>query len=344
MAQARTASLFGHLLSLVLISVSANHPSAALADVRPLKILQFNAWQLKALGIDLTKDRKERLRILPDYLAATQADVMTLSEVWSDLTKRAIVRAMVRRGYPFSSFSLQKASMGDGLLVLSKFRITGVRRSRPFHPFTRMDEALTRKRAVRIALDVPGVGGVDLFQAHMGAVGFHRDRDRYDRVQKAKLMVQLEELADFIRATATSDVVILGADLNANYQEYGGGGRFLPEYARDYRALVEGACPDRGEMRNSFLVANGMSVRDKNVPTYSAENPYVSGGIFAGIPSETEDYLLYCPSPRVSALKSEIVFRDAIPESDRERYRLKRLPKRLSDHYGVVTEFGISSR
>src|SRR3989338_8979053 len=107
MAQARMASLFAHLLSFILISVSANHSSAALADVRPLKILQFNAWQLKALGIDLTKDRKERLRILPDYLAATQADVMTLSEVWSDLTKKAIIRAMVRRGYPFANYRRQ---------------------------------------------------------------------------------------------------------------------------------------------------------------------------------------------------------------------------------------------
>lgn len=335
------ASLFS-LSIFLLIFISTNAATAA-----PLKILQFNTWQLKALGIDLTKDRKERLRILPDYLAATKADVMTLSEVWSDLTKKAIVRAMFRRGYPFASFTRQKASMGDGLLVISRFPITAVKRSRSFHPFTRLDEALTRKRAVRITLAVPDVGTVDLFQAHMGAVGFHEKKDRYDRVQKAKLMAQLEELADFIRANATSDVVILGADLNANYQEYGGGGRFLPEYAKDYRALIEGACPDRGpnrdQMQNSFLVANGMSVRDKNIPTYSADNPYVSGGIFAGIPSETEDYLLYCPSPRVSALRSEIVFRDAIPESDRERYHLKRLPKRLSDHYGVVTEFGISS-
>lgn len=343
MAQARTASLFGHFLSCILIFVFANNAAAAFADTtRPLKILQFNAWQLKALGIDLTKDRKERLRILPDYLAGTQADVMTLSEVWSDATKRVIARAMTRRGYPFASFARQKASMGDGLLVISKFPITGVKRSRPFHPFTRLDEAITRKRAVRIRLEVPDVGAVDLFQAHVGAVGFHKTRDRYDRVQKAKLMVQLEELADFIRSSATSDIVILGADLNANYQEYGGGGRFLPEYAKDYRALIKGACPDRAEMQNSFLVANGMSVRDKNVPTYAADNPYVSGGLFAGIPSETEDYLLYCHSPRVSASRSEIVFRDAVPESDRERYHLKRLPKRLSDHYGVLTAFELN--
>lgn len=329
------ASLFPHLFFLLAL-IFTNTAAAA-----RLKILQFNTWQLKAFGIDLTKDRKERLRILPDYLAATNADVMTLSEVWSDLTKKAVARAMARRGYPFAGFTPRKAGMGDGMLVISRFPITAVKRSRAFHPRTRLDENITHKRAVRITLGVPGVGPVDLFQAHTGAVAFHRKKDRYDRVQRWKLARQLQELAGFIRANAVSEIVILGADLNANYQEYGSDGEFLPRYSEDYLGLVRDACPDRAEMQNSFLVANGMSVADKNVATYANDNPYVSDGFFSGIPSETEDYVLYCPSARLAAVRSEVVFKDAIPESDRERYGLKMLPKRLSDHYAVLTTFEV---
>ena len=323
----------------LVVSFFANLANAAAP--RELKVLAFNTWQLRAFGIELAEDRLDRLKLIPDMISGTGADIIALSEVWKNSTKKLLASELAERGYPYSFYTLRTAGMGDGLLILSKHPIMSSEKSKAYHPKTMIDELPTSKRAYHVVIDVSGVGPIDFFSTHLGAVKFDAKTDTYDAGQQRDLAKQMLELASFIKANRTTPYAIAAGDLNAHYQVYAAEGRFEPEYSKSYAAMIAGACPN-GTLINSFLAAHGMDARNTAIPTYSQENPYVGGGFFSKIPSEVEDYIFQCPSTGLRPVHSERMFVDAIPESARAAYGLKNLPKRLSDHFGLMTTFSFS--
>ncbi len=323
----------------LVFSLLANFASAAAP--REIRVLAFNTWQLKAFGLELAEDRLDRLKLIPDMIAGTGADIIALSEVWKNSTKKLLAKELAERGYPYSFYTLRKAGMGDGLLILSKHPIGESEKSKVFHPKTMTDELITSKRAYHVVVQVSGVGPVDFFSTHLGAVEFDEKKDAYNEHQQDELATQMLEFATFIKDNRTSPYAIAAGDLNAHYQVYSAKGRFEPVYSKPYSAMIAGAC-SAGTLINTYLAVHGMDEKSPAVPTYSQENPYVGGGYFSEIPSEVEDYIFQCPSATLRPVRSERMFVDAIPDSAREAYGLKKLPKRLSDHFGMMTTFSFS--
>jgi len=52
------------------------------------------------------------------------------------------------------------------------------------------------------------------------------------------------------------------------------------------------------------------------------------------------DYIFCTPSPRLEPVAAQVVFAEAITETECRRH-LRRRPQRLSDHYRVLTTFEI---
>ncbi len=291
-----------------------------------LKFVQLNAWQVQFAGIDFTKDRLKRLLLLPDELANTQADIITMQEVWSNSAKMYVADEMEKRGYAYHHYTRRTFGGGNGLLVMSRFPILSVEQSAPFTPRTNTLDHFMSKRAFHLVVIIPMLGPIDVYAAHMGPVSFSEVEDAYNPKEEGRLQQQLQQLGDFIKFTRSTPFTFLGADLNSNYLAYQGNQEFKPEYSPNYLTLVNSACQE-GMMESSFLTANHMTEKDPIVPTYSKKNPYVSGGMFTPIPSEVEDYILNCPNPRIHAVESKLIFTKVL----------------LSDHYGLQTSYEIES-
>ncbi len=148
-------------------------------------------------------------------------------------------------------------------------------------------------------------------------------------------------------------------------------GKFSLNFSQDYLTLLNGSCPGNKSLINTYLSANNKSAADEPDYTFDKNNPYVSDGFFPGLPSEVEDYIFVCENPTLKAVRSERVFNQAISEElihqMESRFPVKPLtfdfpiqgfydkwrptqdltpfrgspPRRLSDHYGIVTTFQV---
>jgi endonuclease/exonuclease/phosphatase family metal-dependent hydrolase len=218
------------------------------------------------------------------------------------------------------------------MFLASKYPIGRVERSRPFRTATRFIEILPAKRAIAAVVDYPGVGEIDFYQTHLGSVLFDEKTRAPNATSRRKLLVQLLEVADFIRSHRKSEFAILTGDLNFHYQAHEGERGYGVRYADEYRKFLETLHIAGLTVENSFLVANGMDETHAAIPTFSQENPYAREG-FTRNPEETLDYVLFAPSPRWKPVESKVVFRERVSE---------RIPA-LSDHYGIRTTFEFSS-
>ena len=328
------------LLLLFGLSASA-HASSPSSSSKSIRVLQLNTWQIKVFGIDPTVDRLERLKILPDMISDTGADVIALEEVWKTKDKNRVAREMKKRGYPYSNFTARRLILGDGLLVVSKFPIVSAENSPIYRPATTFEESFAHKRAKHLVLLVPELGPVDFFITHVGATSFDVKRDEYFPAQKQNQAIQLQEFSNWIKSHRASHLVIISGDLNSHYQDYDSHGEFFGRYSLGYHNLITGTCQDGSDLVNTYLDANKKTVTDLADATYSQDNPYAAGGLFGGTPNEDEDYIFTCANDFLKADTSEIVFKDPIPQSYQDKYHLDKLPLRISDHYGVLTSFKV---
>ena len=327
----------GFALALLLFFGLSHNSSASSA----LRVLQLNTWQLRIFGIDPTVDRVERLKILPEMIAETGADVIALEEVWKTKDKNTVVREMRKRGYPYSNFTTRRFILGDGLVVVSKFPIIAAENSPVYRPATTFEESFAHKRAKHLVLLVPELGAVDFFMTHVGATAFDVNKDEYYPTQKKNQDLQLKQFSDWIKGHRSSKFIIISGDLNSHYQEYDSHGQFFGRYSIGYQNLIKGTCQDGSDLVNTYLVANGKTVTDPADATYSQDNPYAAGGLFGGTPNEDEDYIFTCANESLKIASSEIIFKDSIPQSYQDKYHLDKLPLRISDHYGVFTTFKV---
>jgi endonuclease/exonuclease/phosphatase family metal-dependent hydrolase len=302
-------------------------------------VLSFNTWLLDVpsgpfgMRSAVSEQMQERLARLPQYLAKTEADVILLQEVWSNDSKRRIIREMKRYGYGHAAFTkithwflFCEVEMGDGLLILSKFPIRDDIQTHSFSVATQRIEKFTKKGIIHAVIQHPDWGPIDVYNSHTGAVNF--ENGNYNPEQVYLRSRQINELAEWIRKTRTSSITILGADLNLHYQKFENGS-FRPEYQAEYLKFVQLACGYEQTLQNTFLLANHQTVDDPASATFSRNNPYVRRGYFGKLPDETEDYVFVCENPELKLVSSKIVFRNQISGNG---------PERLSDHFGVLSE------
>ncbi len=291
-------------------------------------MLQFNAWFLALPGFVYSKHYHERRRILPECLAGIDADVLSLQEIWVNRDKVELERALRAHGYDYFIYTRHRLGLGDGMFLASKFPLRRIERSRPFRTVTRFIEWFAAKRVVAAAIDLPGIGEIDLYQTHLGSVLFDEKMLLPNAASRKKLLVQLLEVASFIGGHRRSNYAILAGDLNFHYQAHDGARGYGARYADEYTRFLETLRAAGQPFENSFLVANGQDSTHPAVPTYSQENPYARES-FSRNPEETLDYILYAPHAGWRAKESAVVFRDPISDT---------LPA-LSDHYGIRTVF-----
>lgn len=286
-----------------------------------LRVVTFNAW---ALPVTIpSQEKRHRLKRLPEAIAALDADVIVLQELFDVRGRRRLLRELCP---PYLTtpdaretrriLGLVPADTTGGLLVLSRYPITGSR----FVPHslgrgTKVDERLGRKGAMIVHLETP-VGGLTVFAVHLYAGTKAKDT----RIRTA----QLAPLLEILDAEAAANPVLLAGDINTSptvgYPEPPGPGNpYSPEYAAlDGAGFVDPLPPNPTP---AGLTATWVPSRNR----YTAL-PYQETKT-----DERYDYLMVRPGAShewsVRAARTVI---DGVGDH-------------LSDHVGVLVELGLST-
>ena len=216
--------------------------TAALSKPLSLRVVTFNAW---ALPIRIpSQQKRRRLKLLPQALAALDADVIVLQEMFDVRARERVVRELCPPYATTRDATRSRRILGllpidttGGLLVLSRLPISGSSFIRhPPHLGSKPDERLGRKGAMIVHLETP-LGIVTLLTTHLYAGTKSKDV----RVRCA----QLEQILEALDAEADGRPVVLAGDINtsptAGYPEPPGPENDLaPEYA----ALVDAGFSD----------------------------------------------------------------------------------------------------
>ncbi len=291
-----------------------------------LKVLTLNTWLLSVLGHPIGKDQEMRAEKIPQTIADLGADLIAMQEVWPNHYKESLTEEFARLGYPYSFFNKRKIGMGNGLMIISKYPIISAELAPIFKSHTRLDEQLAGKRALHVEVLISDTLTIDFYTLHAGALSYDEKLGNYNRLQKARQRAQYIEFKNWMQSTRKHAISIIAGDFNADYRTLSGG-HFLPDYSDDYLELTDRACSEQEDLSNSFLIANHMDQFSTAIPTYSVENAYVAGGLFASAPSETEDYVYSCGISKDRMIESKVIFKDNL----------------LSDHYGLTTSFNLNN-
>lgn len=337
----RSTVVLKKITFLLFVAIVAFGRTQAFAQDMPLTVLTFNTWLLRTLSI--SKDTNARLALMPELIAGTGADVVALQEAWSNRDRNALIRGLKKFGYPHAHFFPRNVRLGDGLLIVSKFPIAQEGRVKfpQYSWLTRPDEAMAKKRPIKVVIEISRDRKIDFFSTHLGAISFDPKLDRYLPDQFVRQGNQMKELIEAMLSSQENDAMILAADLNLHYQEYDRKGLFHPKFTAQYAGLVQQACKNGQRLENTFLKANQLDESSSFEATYDQKNPYVAKGAFATLPSEVEDYILACLGNTLEVEASRVVFQEPISKEICARYGIKKCPQRLSDHYGVLTRFRV---
>ncbi|MCM0605645.1 MAG: endonuclease/exonuclease/phosphatase family protein [Xanthomonadaceae bacterium] len=300
-----------------------------------LRVLTLNTWFLSVLGFPVGKDQKKRLKILPDLVLQQNADVLVFQEAWPNRKRQKIAFEMARRGYPYHFFVKRKVTMGDGLEIVSRYPIVDAQASPHYSVATKFEERFARKRSIMVEIEMPSGERIDVVTTHMGALNYKEGPGTYKAEHRARQHIQFNELKSWIMRVKKNRKMIVAGDLNSDYRKLVGG-KFLPEFDPVYSNFLRSACGGGEDLLNTFLSFTGITVADPGDPTYSQDNPYAKNGMFSNFPSETEDYIFSCGFTPEQIKESKVVFKEDLSI---KRTIGSTRPKRLSDHYGVVTTF-----
>jgi endonuclease/exonuclease/phosphatase family metal-dependent hydrolase len=175
-----------------------------------LRVVTFNAW---ALPIRIpSQQKRRRLSLLPQALAALDADVIVLQEMFDVRARRRVLRDLCP---PYATtpdalsyrriLRLMPIDATGGLLVLSRLPISDSR----FIPHADLgpkpDERLGRKGAMIVQLESP-LGPVTLLALHLYAGTKARDT----QVRCA----QLPPLLEVLDAEANGRPILVAGDIN----------------------------------------------------------------------------------------------------------------------------------
>ncbi len=289
-----------------------------------VRLLTFNAWLLRVLGRDLSRDNAVRVARLPAAVAETGADIVALQEVWPTRWRRALVAGLRAHGYPHAAFSPRGMGsfgrFGDGLLIASRHPLTRPVQTLVFSGTSVWYEAFIRKGGLYVQVVLPGAGPLDVFTGHLGVVRYDPARSEFLARDLRNRTRQIEELVRWVRSVRqdrSGPMVLLG-DFNLHPRRHATQAHEATE-SPDYRTLV-----DSLDLVDTYRAANP---GHESAWTFDpGTNPYAAGGTFDALPAERIDYVFLQSHPRMRVLVSERVFGP---------------PSVLSDHYGVLTTLEI---
>ena len=327
------------LLIFILTSVSLF--GGNVAQARDLKVLTLNTWLLSILGVHVGKDMKQRTLIIPREIAELNPDLVALQEAWPNHDKSELINEFKKWGYPYSFFVPREVSLGNGLILISKFPMLKTAVKKPFKEITQSDDIFARKTVIYAEIALSPGEHLDFFTTHLGALSYEKDIGAYNPKQRKRQLTQYQEVRDWVMEMHQNPKMILAGDFNGDYRELQGG-QFLPEYNPGYQNLIQGSCGGGVDFTNTFLEANHMDASSIPIPTYDYQhNPYAGEGLFSGAPSETEDYIFACGFKPEDITQSSVVLNQPVPADLPELEGQKILPLRLSDHFSVMTTFNL---
>jgi endonuclease/exonuclease/phosphatase family metal-dependent hydrolase len=213
-----------------------------MTETLSLRVVTFNAW---ALPVSIpSQQKRRRMRRLPQALAALDADVIVLQEMFDVRARRRVLQELCP---PYETtpdamhsrciLRLVRIDETGGLLVLSRLPISGSCFIRHPHDVgSKPDERIGHKGGMILHLDTP-LGRVTVLALHLYA-GTKR---KHAHVRCA----QLAPLLEAVKAEANGSPVVLAGDVNTSptvgYPEPAGPENPLtPEYA----TLVEAGFTD----------------------------------------------------------------------------------------------------
>ncbi|MGD8866590.1 MAG: endonuclease/exonuclease/phosphatase family protein [Gemmatimonadales bacterium] len=293
-----------------------------MADSFSFRAVTFNAW---ALPVTIpSQQKRRRLSRLPAALAALDADLIVLQEMFDTGARRRLLRELCPPFVAAPEASADRRILGlvpadttGGLLVLSRLPVTGWR----FIPHelghgTKVDERLGRKGAMIVHIETPA-GRLTVFAVHLYAGTKSKDT----RIR----MGQLAPLLDALEEEAAGGPVLMAGDINTsptiNYPEPPGRENPLaPEYA----ALVDAGFSDP-------LPPNPTPV-DRSATWVPSRNRYAALAYQETKTDERYDYLMFRPGAT-----HEWIARDA-------RTVIDAPDGHLSDHVGVLVEVELRGR
>jgi endonuclease/exonuclease/phosphatase family metal-dependent hydrolase len=214
---------------------------------------------------------------------------------------------------------LFRSKMGNGLLIFSKFPLEEKSSQLQFTDFTRPDEYFVAKGALKSRAKVPGLGWCDLVSSHIGVVSYLSEQGSHHKGEERKRSAQIEELHGWLHKQRTSEVLIMGADLNVLPRDTEG--KLTQEYS-----LLMGNEGRKGFIdAYAYLYGNDLG----HGHTDSLNNPYKASGMFRHTPDGRIDYIWYTGSRRIQPTEVQVVCSDTLPSTG----------KTISDHYGVLARF-----
>jgi endonuclease/exonuclease/phosphatase family metal-dependent hydrolase len=226
-----------------------------------------------------------------------------------------------------------RKTMGNGLQIFSRFKLSESVDVMPFSTWTRSDEVFIAKGVIRVKARVPGLGWIDVYNSHLGAVSYDPRKGEYDSGHCERRRQQAGELAGFIHRTRSSEFAVLGVDLNATPCQTSGG-ETRPTHEHE---LFSSRAGNLGFIDTFEASGSG---GDKGHTDHGG-NPYKRSGYFRNSPDARIDYIFASRSNEVRPTKSCVTFEQSLTDLLGVPANGAPLPPRISDHYGVITEFEV---
>jgi endonuclease/exonuclease/phosphatase family metal-dependent hydrolase len=301
--------------------------------------LTYNTWLYPSYFF-ISKDMKERIQVMPRVLAGTGADIIALQEVWTPSFRDSLTEGMKSLGYPYFAakdenlgINFIRGWFGNGLMIFSKHPIDQKIDMLSFSGYTRCDEYPTRKGALHVVVQVPGVGKVDVYNTHFGVVSVDEKTGLYDKKELELMRNQARELIQFMNQTAQQKIAVFMGDLNFHPVIWNAE---TSSYFKDsshlspiYSELSQNKVQNQNWI-DTFHTLNGLFE-----PHYTFDvknNSYLKQGKYADTQSEYLDYLFYYDRENhLKPKKSQLIAHEPVFDFSHGRH--------LSDHAGIMTTF-----
>jgi hypothetical protein len=304
-----------------------------------LRVLSYNAYHLPAVRASLVTS-EQRLSYLPDALVRTGADIIILQEVWTPVAQNALAAGMQQRGY--RAYKNEDRSvvppffLGNGLMVFAKnwLQPAGAVEFREWKEAFGFDDYAS-KGIIKVPLYAPGVGRVDVFNAHTSFLPWDGDAKNYDFSDAPALMNQVVQLANWAK-TSNAAVKILGADMNFHPFVWDARRQsFDTQRTNDFHNALTQAFYDPFMMTQPSCV-NTCDTWDNQSNSLVARGLFgegEGGGMYDPEPNARYDYVMFAGYD-VQVAQVGVAMRETYPV----RYDLELFSSPLSDHYAVVTD------
>ena len=181
-------------------------PDGIASNVSTINVLTLNCWGLKFIS----KYRHERLSEIGNRLATytPQLDIIGLQECWT-YQDYLYIRDYTRSLLPYGKF-YHSGSFGGGLAILSRWPIR--ESSMHMYPLNGRPQAFFRgdwfvgKGVACARIELPGGGGVEVFNTHLHAPYEKEPNDSYICHRTA----QAWEIAKLMRAASDRGSLVIG--------------------------------------------------------------------------------------------------------------------------------------